>query len=258
MVTTHRKKSPRAPSVALGDAIDKVTMIYNKDRCHPASIDTVAQHLGYKSAENGAALSTFASLKYYGLLERPAEGMLAVSKDVEAYLYAPNEVVKQVQISKWLKSPQLFAELLDKYADGLPSDPTLKFELIQRGFTPATAENCLQVFRRSVEFSRHLEQLQNGQRVAQIDENAESGNEAVLQSIAIAPVAEATPIDASSSPVAKASLSDDVDRIPVRLAGGRKAWIEIPMPFFAADKVRLKKQIDLLLTDDEENVDDVI
>ena len=42
------------------------------------------------------------------------------------------------------------------------------------------------------------------------------------------------------------------DRIPVRLAGGRRAWLEIPTPFYAADKLRLKAQIDLLLTEEEE------
>jgi hypothetical protein len=44
-----------------------------------------------------------------------------------------------------------------------------------------------------------------------------------------------------------------IDRIPIRLAGGRRAWIEIPSPFFSADRERLKKHIDLLLTDDEDD-----
>jgi len=38
----------------------------------------------------------------------------------------------------------------------------------------------------------------------------------------------------------------------VRLAGGRRAWIEIPTPFYLSDKRRIKAQIDLLLTDDED------
>jgi hypothetical protein len=42
------------------------------------------------------------------------------------------------------------------------------------------------------------------------------------------------------------------DRIPVRLAGGRRAWLLIPHEFREADKTRLKAQIDLLLTEDEE------
>jgi hypothetical protein len=42
----------------------------------------------------------------------------------------------------------------------------------------------------------------------------------------------------------------------MRAKGARRAWLIIPTPFFVADKQRLKAQIDLLLTEDEENVDD--
>jgi hypothetical protein len=40
------------------------------------------------------------------------------------------------------------------------------------------------------------------------------------------------------------------DRIPIRLPGGRRAWLEIPPVFYEADKARIKAQIDLLLTED--------
>jgi hypothetical protein len=46
--------------------------------------------------------------------------------------------------------------------------------------------------------------------------------------------------------------ADDTDKIPVRLSEGRKAWLVIPTPFYEADKLRLKAQIDLLLTEDLE------
>ena len=48
----------------------------------------------------------------------------------------------------------------------------------------------------------------------------------------------------------------ELDRIPVRLPGGRRAWLSIPTPFYAADKERLKAQIDLLLTEEDETEDD--
>ncbi|MDL2339502.1 MAG: hypothetical protein QFE16_16840, partial [Pseudomonadota bacterium] len=44
----------------------------------------------------------------------------------------------------------------------------------------------------------------------------------------------------------------EYDRIPVRLPGARRAWLFIPTPFFSSDKQRIKAQIDLLLTEDEE------
>lgn len=45
------------------------------------------------------------------------------------------------------------------------------------------------------------------------------------------------------------SQNDGDDKNPVRLTGGRKAWLIVPTPFYEADKSRLKAQIDLLLTE---------
>jgi hypothetical protein len=47
-------------------------------------------------------------------------------------------------------------------------------------------------------------------------------------------------------------VRSSVDRIPIRLRGGRRAWLEIPTPFYAADKERIKLQVDLLLTEEDE------
>lgn len=55
-----------------------------------------------------------------------------------------------------------------------------------------------------------------------------------------------------STSVSELEGEDELDRIPVRLTGGRRAWLVIPTPFYSADKSRLKAQIDLLLTAEEE------
>jgi hypothetical protein len=52
--------------------------------------------------------------------------------------------------------------------------------------------------------------------------------------------------------------NDEVDRIPVRLSKGRKAWLIIPTPFYEADKARLKAQIDFLLTEETDAVDALV
>lgn len=42
-------------------------------------------------------------------------------------------------------------------------------------------------------------------------------------------------------------------RYPIRLAGGRMAWIEVPDPFYEADKKRLQAQLAIIGTVDEDN-----
>lgn len=247
-----RQKSPRAPSIALDDAIDRAIRIYEKERRHAAPTELIAQHIGYKSANNGTALSALASLRYYGLVERPKEGHLAVVKDVETYQYAPNAAVRQELLKQWLKSPPIFAELLETYRDGLPSDANIRFDLINRGFAPIAAEALLSVFRRSVEFANYFDAFDNPQAPA-------SAKEVPTKSSVppdSPPVHQEAPSGTDTSvyqpPAAQDHPASGYDRIPVRLAGGRRAWLEIPSPFFAADKLRLKSQIDLLLTEEDE------
>jgi hypothetical protein len=234
----------------LDEALDRALKAYDKDRLHEAPVDIVAQHIGYKSANNGTALQAIASLRYYGLLVRPKDGFLAVSKDVEAYRFAPDESGRSALLAKFLKAPSLFAELLDKYEQGLPSEATLKYDLIQKGFIPSAAENVLAAFRRSVAFVGYYEGRE-GQR--EIGESTEAG-----------PTDDPAPEESRSQdspsrnlererPSMATDVDESSDRIPVRLPGARRAWLSIPAPFFSADKARLKAQIDLLLTEDEDS-----
>jgi hypothetical protein len=261
MAESPRKKSPRAPSIALDEALDRALKAYDKERLHPAPTQVVAQNIGYKSANNGAALSTLAALRYYGLLDRPKEGLLAVAKEVESFRFAPNEELRSSLLVKFLRQPSLFSDLLEKYESGLPSDANLKYELIQRGFAPAAAESVLAAFKRSVEFASFYERKSDSPALAEaaaeaeadpaLEEQKESDPQILGYSNHSQPlVNELQPARAAQPGLA----GDDVDqdRIPVRLPGGRRAWLLIPSPFYSSDKARLKAQIDLLLTEDEE------
>lgn len=232
-----RKKSPRAPSIPLDEALERALAIYDKERRHAAPTDVIAQNIGYKSANNGAALSAIASLRAFGLLEKAQDGKLAVSKDVESYKFAPTDELKSQLRIKWLRGPGIFNQILDQYPEALPSDGNLRFDLIQRGFSPGTAESTLGVLKKSVEFARYFE---SRQKAPDVEELASPDDEMGSPSTSVP--------DQSFAPMHDSSKSD---RIPVRLMGGRRAWLEIPVPFYEADKARLIAQIGLILTDDD-------
>lgn len=251
MSETPRKKSPRAPSIPLDEAVERAMRAYDKERLHPAPVDVIAQHIGYKTANNGAALQALASLRYYGLLERPKEGLLAVTKDVEAYRFAPDPQIARSFLVRFLRAPALFGELLDKYKSGLPSDGNLKYELIQRGFLPSTAASLVAVFRRSVDIAHYYESSQPEPAVAIPPADVEVPLDDVQASDPSIERSIARPRIGRANDGAMALAEDgEHDRIPVRLPGGRRAVLLIPSVFYEADKQRLKAQIDLLLTED--------
>ena len=251
MLVIARKKSPRAPSIFLGEALARAMKAYDRERLHPTPTEIVAQHLGYKNANNGTALGALASLRYFGLLERPKEGMLSVAKEVESYKFVPDEKLKRSLLLGFLKRPTLYNDLLEKFESGLPSDANLKFELIQRGFAPQAAESALAVFKASVDFADYYGGEQ-GDEVKEVD---------LYDSPNLFPLANNSPsaVDkVDSAPASQVANSpgvlddSELDRIPVRLTGGRRAWLLIPTPFHDADKARLKAQIDFLLTVEDE------
>ncbi len=255
MAESPRKKSPRAPSMALDEALDRALKAYDKERLHPAPTQVVAQNIGYKGANNGAALSALAALRYYGLLDRPKEGLLAVAKEVESFRFAPNEELRISLLAKFLRQPPLFSDLLEKYESGLPSDANLKYELIQRGFAPAAAESVLAAFKRSVEFAGFYERKSESPALAEVDPAPEKKNESAPQLLGYSHPSQQLANELQPTGLARSALAGediDHDRILVRLPGRRLAWLLIPSPFYSSDKARLKAQIDLLLTEDEE------
>lgn len=253
MVEVPRKKSPRAPTIALDEALERTLKAYDRERLHPTPTDVFAQNIGYKNANSGSALTALANLRYFALVDRPSDGMLAITKAVEAFKFAPSEEQRRSILVGFLKAPPLYTELLEKFASGLPSDANLKYELIQRGFIPNAAEAVLVAFRRSVAFVDYFarsDSPESADSEPEFEEEAQPSSAPApsinrpLAPHAAAPVVAATPISAEE---------EGHDRIPVRLPGARRAWLVIPSPFFTADKARLKAQIDLLLTQDEED-----
>lgn len=248
----QRRKSPRAPSISLEDALGRAQAIYAKEQRHPAPVDVVAQYIGYKNANSGAALSTLASLRYYGLVDRPQDGILQVVKDVEDYASAPSADRRRDLLQTWVRTPAVFADLLDKFPQGLPSERDLLHELIQRGFNPVAAQATLKAFLRSVEFAGIFEPGKASPLITDSPSAVStlgSGNDSVKDSLAHPSSRAEGRREAASLEVATSSH----DRIPVRLSGGRRAWLEIPALFYEADKLRLKAQLDLLLTEDQDN-----
>jgi hypothetical protein len=250
----------------LNEALDRALRVYDQERLHPAPVEVVASGMGYKSANNGSALSAIASLRYYGLLERPKDGYLAVTKNVELYKYTPSDWKRKQLLIEFLKSPPLYADLIEQYASGLPSDATIKYDLIQRGFIPSGAESALSCFKQSVQFAAYFDQ-QVTQRSSTPDDDLaemeeadsyttttaqlEAANDVPAKAV-IATIAQPDALNTVPAKPLVPAEEEDLDRYPVRLPGGRKAWLLIPTVFYEADKTRLKAQIDLLLTEDEQ------
>ena len=250
-----RKRSPNAPAFSLKEAISKALIAYDKEQLHPVSADVLAGDLGYSNAKTGSSARALSTLKSYGLIYSPNSGMLAVTKDVQDYKFSPDENHKAALLQKWAKGPKQFAKLIAKYPLGTPSEAALQYDLIQDGFSESSAKQVVRDFNESVEFAQLYQYPANAEEPIENATGedftpatpppasihlagASGGNRAQHQS-------------SSSNQVPPTIAPTNIDRIPIRLPGGRRAWLEIPEPFYESDKLIIQNQVDLIVADEE-------
>jgi hypothetical protein len=152
-----RPKSPAAPSTSLKEAVEKLKILYEKEKRGPIDKDTAMLALGY-SAKSGAGLRMLATLGQYGLIERQGIGHIRVT-DLGMDIILPSDNQHELEaLRQASRQPDIFVELLERYSDseGLPSDNALISYLIKRTpipFGDSSARGLAKAFRETLEFT---------------------------------------------------------------------------------------------------------
>lgn len=145
-----RTRSPNYPRLSLEGAIERIDKLYKKERTHKTSREAVAEGLGYTSL-NGASLGIISTLRQYGLLEEDDDG-LRVSEDAVALVMLPSGDPERVAaLQKVAVAPRLFTELRETYGETLPSDASLRYALVKKGFTEKAANEVIRTYRDTLE-----------------------------------------------------------------------------------------------------------
>ncbi len=150
-------RSPKYPTFALPVALDKVRRVYDSERRTPTTADVIAGHLGYKYTDGpgGRALS---GVRQFGLIEEMS-GKLRVSDLGFSLLHLPEEDPERLGFLKISAlNPNLYRSLHEEYPDHIPSDATLRSNLLKRGFNPDSIAGVLEDFRITMDFARIYEE----------------------------------------------------------------------------------------------------
>jgi hypothetical protein len=232
----------------LKEALARALAIHDKEGRHTVSADVAAQDMGYKDARSGRSRRALATLRQFGLITTPKDGYVAVSRQLETYKFAPDEITKRTLLLEFFRSPPIYKTLIAKFPERLPSDAALKFEFIQLGFVPSGVDDEVRIFRLSAEYSGGYAPtgMAIGAAASSHDDDHDHDG-SIVDGGSSSEAAQSGTRSEKASVVHSATIGD---RIPIRLAGGRKALLEIPAPFYEADKRIIKAQIDLVLTDD--------
>jgi len=201
---------------------------------------------GYTNPGGGTAGVTLAALKKFGLLteEKVAEKRVVRLSELALEIILSPERERAVRQAALL--PPLHREMWDKYGNNLPSDQNLRWQLIQKGFTEAGANDFLKEYRDTIAFAR----LEAGAGVVQeTTEPFVDPDEAPVlpdRQVVVGPHAQLP------QPVGVRRGWEPVPpevhglRMPFRLAGGEVVYLEGEFPITNAAFENLLQILDVM------------
>jgi hypothetical protein len=140
-----KERSPNYPSMTLTDAIGIVGRLYEKEKRTVLSPEDAAKALGY-GALSGAARTTIAALRQYGLLENSGHGVRISDLAMDIVHQPAESAERRFAVASAAKKPALIAELIPTHADA--SDETIRAYLItKKKFSPEGAGRFVSAFR---------------------------------------------------------------------------------------------------------------
>lgn len=148
-ITINRTHSPDYPAIGLPEAIERARRLHGKIQNLPAPREIVVKGLGYSSL-NGASMSSLASLRKFGLLERAKGGDMKLSSLALKILFPSSEKERASAVQEAAMKPQLFAELASHFGKGALDDDLLRNHLVRQGFLLSAIPQAANSFRQTM------------------------------------------------------------------------------------------------------------
>lgn len=136
------ERSPNFPQLSLGEAIDNIKLVYQREGRSKMPRLSAVKPLGYTSI-NGRSLGVLAALRAYGLLDGRGDDV-RVSDDAITILNAPKGSSERGEaLVRSFEGPPAFAVLRSKEE---ASAETLRWHLIKANFRDDAADKLIKVF----------------------------------------------------------------------------------------------------------------
>jgi hypothetical protein len=155
-------RSPNYPGISLSVAIDRARTVWEREKRNSAPVRVLMKHWGYTNPTGGSAGVTFGALKKFGLVEDEGSGADRPAKLTDLAFEILNNPDPSAAIKKAALLPPLHAEMWASHGVELPSGDTLKWQLMQRGFTESGANEFIREYRETIAFAKLAEDGSKG------------------------------------------------------------------------------------------------
>jgi hypothetical protein len=148
-----RMRSPNYPGIGLEEAVGKIKALYEQDKLVASPKDAALKHMGYDKA-HGEAGRVLSALKSFGLIEEANDRIKLSQRGIDIVVREEGDQQRAGALREAATSPEIYRHVLRQYRESLPSDTTLRSELIAvRKFNPNAVDGFIRDFRETLKFS---------------------------------------------------------------------------------------------------------
>ena len=148
-----RHRSPNYPGISLRSAVAKIQALYKADGLAASPKDAAIKHFGYANP-HGEAGRVLSALKGFGLIEETSDRIKLTQRGINIAVRPEGDPARAAALRDAAIGPAIYKELLKDYSTGLPSDTTLKSELIAvKKFNPKAVDDFVRDLRDTLKFA---------------------------------------------------------------------------------------------------------
>lgn len=151
----QRERSTAYPSSSLEEALELTKQLRDKLGVGPHKRSAAAVGIGY-SGVNGASAAKIAAMTHFGLLDRTSD-TYTISDTAKRILFPISEEDRMIAIIEAARQPQLYSQLLEKYAGERIPSMLQNILHINHGVSVSAAPSAADTFIKSMRFARLMD-----------------------------------------------------------------------------------------------------
>jgi hypothetical protein len=148
-----RHRSPNYPGISLKTAVSKIGDWYKADGLVASPRDAALKNMGYEKF-TGDAGRVLSALRSFGLVQEADGRIKMTQRGIDIIVRPEGDQKRTSALKEAALSPDIYKKLAKEYPNGLPSDTTLKSELIAaKGFNPKSVSEFIKDFKATLAFA---------------------------------------------------------------------------------------------------------
>ena len=261
-VASLRQRSSSYPRFSL-QQVEKLAHTVFEMGPRNCDAERVAKALRFSNAKNGSFVGLRATAAQFGLITGSKDSISVSESWIQIFLSDNSEEIQEARKLAIFK-PDLYRLILDEYKNRqLPNVERLAKELHinqKYGILKDAANAAAETFEESAKYAGILDtkgflktesiEVENRSKTEEVDlvqngeKNFDKDQTRVISSM----------IDNQMDFDPKLPKQDEngLDKLEIKLRGGKKAFLFVPVPLHRGEKERLKALIDLLLEEEDE------